>query len=88
MSVFEQITWARHVLGIPPLMSWREIKQRYRTLSMTHHPDQQGQNETMVAINEAYEILKHYVEEYRFSFTDDEIAKQYPHDAHQKQFKF
>ena len=40
----------------------------------------------MREINWAYEILKDYILNYKFSFTFDEISKQYP-DSFMKKFK-
>jgi len=31
-------------------------------------------------LNKAYEILKNYIESYKFTFSDDEIQKQYPEE--------
>jgi len=40
----------------------------------------------MQEINRAYEILKNYIMNFRFSFSEDEILKQYP-DEFLKKFK-
>jgi hypothetical protein len=42
----------------------------------------------MAHINEAYEILKTYMEEFKFTFSDEEIAKQFPQELHASRFRF
>ena len=34
----------------------------------------------MQKLNEAYEIIKNYIQNYKFSFSEDEIARQFPED--------
>ncbi len=45
------------ILGIPATATDREIKQAYRRLSMTHHPDKGGNQELFQKIAKAYEAL-------------------------------
>jgi len=40
----------------------------------------------MKEINEAYRILKNYIKNFRFTFSEDEIKKQYPEEF-SKNFK-
>jgi hypothetical protein len=40
----------------------------------------------MKEINNAYRILKNYIMNYKFTFSEDEIKKQYPEEFH-KNFK-
>jgi hypothetical protein len=40
----------------------------------------------MKEINTAYKILKNYITNYKFTFSEDEIKKQYPEEF-QKNFK-
>ncbi len=75
-------------MGLPPLSSMRDLKRRYRTLARRYHPDGGGDEEEMERINRAYELLKEYMENYRFSFTEDEILKQFPWENHTKRFRF
>jgi curved DNA-binding protein CbpA len=44
-------------LGLSPTCTPDEIKQKYRTLAQTHHPDKGGSEEKFKRIKLAYEIL-------------------------------
>jgi len=44
-------------LGLPTYCTADEIKQKYRTLAQTHHPDKGGDEEKFKRIKTAYEIL-------------------------------
>ncbi len=46
------------LLGVSPGSSWDEIEKAYRKKAKIHHPDLGGDEDTMKALNEAYEILK------------------------------
>ncbi|NPA04209.1 MAG: J domain-containing protein [Epsilonproteobacteria bacterium] len=79
---------ALETLGLPPLVTFKEIKQRYLSLSQEFHPDKGGSTQEMAKINQAYQILKEYIENYRFSFSEEEILKQFPHQEYLKKFRF
>jgi DnaJ-class molecular chaperone len=82
----KQINEAREILKLPPLSSIKDIKRQYRVLSKKYHPDKLGSDEKMKLLNEAYEILVKYVEEYKFTFSEDEIKKQYPNEFYMNSF--
>jgi len=84
----DEIRVALEVLNLPPLVSLKEIRSRYRTLSKKYHPDINKENSKMVEINEAYALLKAYAENFRFTFSDEEIQKQFPESAHARKFRF
>jgi len=44
------------------------------------HSDIGGDEDKMKEINWAYRVLKEYVENYRFTFSEDEILRQYPEE--------
>ncbi len=80
---------ALETLGLPPMISYIDLKKRYRQLSRKYHPDIVGNgNDAMARINRAYEILKKYMENYRFSFSEEEILRQFPHKEYQEKFRF
>ena len=92
MQNSENITQALHdalsVMQLPVLVSYEDIKKRYRELSKLYHPDFNQEEDKMKALNEAYALLKHYVFHYRFSFSDEEIQKQYPESDYGRKFRF
>lgn len=47
------------VLGVPPSATATEIKAAYRALVKLHHPDAGGDEERILALNAAWEALRH-----------------------------
>lgn len=84
----EAIYWALDVLSFPVVSTKKELKVHYHDLAKKMHPDCGGNKETMAQINQAYEILKKYMEDFKFTFSDEEIAKQYPEELHASRFRF
>ncbi len=68
------------------MTSWKEIQKKHKFLSKKYHTDLRGDNQKMQEINWAYTVLKHYIENYKFMFTQDEIIKQLPNE-YIKKFK-
>ena len=75
-------------LNLPPLVSYEDIKSQYYKLSKIHHPDINQEDSKMIEINEAYAVLKQYIFNYRFSFNDEEIMKQFPEENHANRYRF
>ena len=46
------------LLGISPSSPWPEIERAYRAKAKIHHPDRGGDDDTMRALNDAYERIK------------------------------
>jgi len=78
---------ALQILDLPPFVTKDEIKQRYRYLARKYHPDVYNDNSKMLEINRAYELLIDYIENFRYSFDDDEVNKQMPNMSHRSKFK-
>ncbi|ACM92123.1 dnajb11 protein [Nautilia profundicola AmH] len=66
------------MLGIAPLSSFEDINKKYKKLVKQTHPDLNDNNDKITEINRAYEILREYIRNYKFTFSEDEILKQYP----------
>ncbi len=84
----EDIKMALKTLKLSVFISLRELKNHYFYLAKANHPDKNGNIDKMIEINEAYEILKTYMENYRFTFSDEEILKQLPQEEHARKFRF
>ncbi|WP_024954540.1 DnaJ domain-containing protein [Sulfurospirillum arcachonense] len=60
-------------------VSYSDLKMRYRELSKIYHPDMaDGDAKKFDEITKAYKLLKKYMEEYRFTFSETEFQDQYP----------
>ncbi|MCF6173270.1 MAG: J domain-containing protein [Campylobacteraceae bacterium] len=79
---------ALEVLELPTFISLQELKDRYRDLVKKNHPDFGGDKESVIKINEAYEFLKNYMLNFKFSFSKEEIYKQFPQDEYVSKFRF
>lgn len=84
----EQIHEALSILELPVLTSMKELKTRYRAMVKKYHHDIVDSEHRMIQINKAYDILKHYMETYKFSFSEEEILKQFPEQEHANRFRF
>ncbi|ADV45729.1 J domain-containing protein [Nitratifractor salsuginis] len=79
---------ALEILGLPSLVTRREIKERYRQLARRYHPDRdEGDAARMGEINRAYETLMEYVENFRFRFDEEEINRHNPQASLNDKFK-
>ncbi|RUM65955.1 MAG: molecular chaperone DnaJ [Sulfurospirillum sp.] len=83
-----RLHWALEVLNLPPFVSINEIHQRYLKLVKKYHSDVNQKDSKIVQINEAYDLLKNYAKNYRFSFDESEFQKQFPKREHANRFKF
>jgi DnaJ-class molecular chaperone len=80
MGKYEEITKARKVLGINEVATLQEVKNRYRELLKKWHPDLSDENKDMrrektIEIIHAHRLLLNYCEQYRFSFSREEVEK-------------
>jgi hypothetical protein len=66
----ERLLHAREVLGLPEEASLADVKQAYRSLSLSLHPDRRPPEEreeaeaAMQRVNEAYAVLECFLEHY------------------------
>ena len=87
LSPIEEIERALDILGLPKLITKEDIKKQYHFLAKKNHPDLGGDMEEMEQINTAYTFLMKYIEEFRYTFDEEEIAKQYPGAGHAQRFR-
>ncbi len=92
-DIADKLHHALRLMELPVLVSYEDIKKQYRKLSKKYHPDLVSpdfnpKEDKMQALNEAYALLKHYIFHYRFSFSDEEIKKQFPESGHGTKFRF
>jgi DnaJ-class molecular chaperone len=83
----EQINEALNILDLPKLITKSDVKKQYRFLSKKYHPDKGGDAMKQEQINYAYKLLMKYIEEFRYTFDENEISKQFPGAKHAEQFK-
>jgi DnaJ-class molecular chaperone len=87
LSPLEEIHKALDSLQLPKLVSKNDIKEQYRFLAKKNHPDVGGSVERMESLNASYQLLMHYIEEFRYSFDEVEISKQFPGADYVQRFK-
>jgi len=76
---YEEFQKAVDTLGILTKLDQRGLKKNYLKLSKMYHPDMQNGNEQKFKeIKEAYELLKSYIDNYKFTFEKEEFLDQYP----------
>ena len=72
---WQEITKARDLLGLGDKATMAEIKLAYRSYAKLHHPDLAGNSsfnqKKMLAVNEAYQTLLHYCENFSYPLTDN-----------------
>jgi hypothetical protein len=61
---------ALDILNIPHEISLKLLKLKYRALVKKHHPDISENPEKIIEINEAYRLVKLYIENYKISIKE------------------
>ena len=87
MNPVEEIHKALEILELPTLITRADLKKQYRYLSKKYHPDQGGDAQKQEALNHAYQLLSTYIEEFRYTFDENEISRQFPGAKHAEQFR-
>ena len=87
LDPIEEIEKALNVLSLPKLISREDIKIQYRFLAKKTHPDKGGDAEKMEQLNTAYKLLMKYIDEFRYTFDEEEISKQFPGADYVQRFK-
>jgi len=83
MTRFDEIEKARKTLKLGKTATLQEIKETYKALVKTYHPDKYRKEggeteEKMKEINKAYKIIREYVDGYEFRFTEEDVRRRYP----------
>jgi DnaJ-class molecular chaperone len=78
MNKYQEITEARKLLELPERATMEEIKSNYKRLLSKWHPDKCRENneqcnEMTKKIIAAYNIIITYCNQYKFSFTKEEV---------------
>ena len=82
-----EIDKALSVLSLPKLISREDIKIQYKFLAKKNHPDKGGDVEKMEQLNTAYKLLMKYIDEFRYTFDEEEISKQFPGADYVQRFR-
>jgi DnaJ-class molecular chaperone len=93
---FEDLDRARKILGLGIKATIDEIRQRYLSLTKQHHPDTGASREENAEeeendirrINEAYEIVLSYCQQYNYSFREDDFMRDQEHPILRAQRRF
>jgi len=83
----DEIENALDILALPKLISKEDIKRQYYFLAKKYHPDIGGKAEKMEQLNRAYKILMKYIEEFRYTFDEEEVSKQFPGADHAQRYR-
>ena len=86
-SPLEEIEYALEILSLPKLVSRDDVKKQYHFLAKKNHPDLGGDPARMEMINNAYKLLTTYMNEFRYTFDEEEISKQFPGADYVQRFK-
>ena len=83
-SRYEEITAARELLGIDESATLGEIKARYKNMISKWHPDvcrekKETCEKMAQKVNAAYKCLISYCENYKYSFSRQEVEKYLSH---------
>ncbi len=86
-EIAEDIHKALDILGLPTLVSKKDIQKQYRYLARKYHPDISSELGKMEMINSSYQLLNRYIDEFRYTFSDEEIGRQFPGADYAKRFR-
>ena len=94
MASFEEIEEARRLLGLGEAATLKEIKSAYRRMASRYHPDKHSgsacaENEEMMKrVNWAYKLLMEYCSDYKYTFSEEDVARAYPHDEYLRKYYY
>jgi DnaJ-class molecular chaperone len=92
MASFEEIGQARRLLGLGEAVTLKEIKQAYKRMAFRNHPDRGGDDpayqEKMKKLNWAHKLLTEYCNQYRYTFTEEDVARAYPEETYLRRYAY
>lgn len=85
---YDELVAALELFGLRDHATLGEIRRRHRQLVKEHHPDHNPDSDdtTIRKINRAYEILRTYCSNYRYTFSLEEYLQQNPEERMRHQF--
>lgn len=93
MHSFEKVMKSKTLLGLREKSTLKEIKLKYKNLMKKWHPDKHQDDpkkatHMSMQINEAYEVILDYCENFEFPFDEDHIKNvtQTPQEWWHNQF--
>jgi len=91
LSYYQQIQNAMEVMNLHSRITFAEIKDIYKKLMKQYHPDTCKEpieicEQKSKEIANAYKILQKYCQNYRYSFTEEEVANQSHNNWWQERF--
>lgn len=77
-TAYESLIKAKTLLGIREKSTLKEIKSKYKLLMKKWHPDKNGEDQKKATkmsmqINDAYEIVLNYCNNYEYKFDEETI---------------
>ena len=78
---FEELQKAKTLLGLRDKATLKEVKHNYKVLMRQWHPDKHPDNvkqatQMSADINQAYETVMHYIDNYEYDFTEESLKKK------------
>ena len=88
IMTYDELKQALAVFDIQERATLHEITRRHRNLVKLHHPDSGGVKdlEPIRRINEAYALIRSYIEGYTFSFAEEDFYSQNPEELLRRRF--
>ena len=85
---YAELDAALQEFGFSERVSLRQIKDRYRDLARRYHPDHgsAAEMEKIQRVNQAYQVLRAYCQDYLFDCSHAEFLEQYPEERLREQF--
>lgn len=93
MANFDEIDEARKLLGLGEAATLKEIRSVYRRMASRYHPDKHTTGdsseyeETMKKLNWAYKVLTEYCRDYKYAFTEEDVARTYPSEEYMRKWR-